>query len=576
MVTLRIRLPERDDGLGVELPEGTAVLLGREPSRERLNMAYLGMLRGVTLRAVQIASPRVSANHLLAWNHGGVVRVCDLSSRNGSWMRLAPSALAELPGQIDVTLELAATTSSPRPVTYPKDADWDTERDYADAVVRAVRDWFKQLGLSAQVKVSTTEKAEEDADSLALADGSILLVSPPRDATFEMPWHIVIERLGVYTHEQNLRFDLLQGHDEDFVLASQPMRTAHRELADAAAYGMRVMLLGPTGAGKERLARCYHKHSRQHRGPYATVNCALLRENLLYAQLFGARKGSFTGAVNDVVGLVEAAHEGTLFLDEVGDMDLEVQKALLRFLDSRGEYHRLGDSQPRRVNVQVVCATNVALDNPMMRQGRFRDDLWYRLAVKVVRIPPLRERKEDILAFLRTHTLRGGQIRALDALSRGALERVMSDPWPGNFRDLENFVERLPPIPFPGSITEQICESALREGRGAEPQQSRSQRHSSSDVMNPGGDWTEIATTAFSAFEADNGSPPRNWGQLQTYMEKYLKPVFVANSCGLTDISELNKSINYSELARRLNIADGTTVKMHLGRFLERFRKKPA
>jgi len=581
MTVLRIRVPERDEVREIALGAGEAVIVGRDPTSKRLDQRITELLSGLRLREVQIASKRVSANHLLAWSDGTLLRVWDLLSKNGSWMRVVPRVPIALPATSEVELELASTAHSPPRFTDPKDAQWDHERDYATAVHRAVVDWFTQLGVTVQAWLGTGARPEDDAESMALADGSVLFIAPPRDSTFELPWTVVTERVRTYVNDQNVRYDLLQGHDDDFVLASPGMRIAHRELADAAAYGMRVMILGPTGAGKDRLARCYHKHSRQHRGPYATVNCALLHENLLYAQLFGARKGSFTGAVSDVAGLVEAANEGTLFLDEVGELDLEVQKALLRFLDSRGEYYRLGDTQARRANVQVVCATNVALDNPSVRHGRFRDDLWYRLAVKVVRVPPLRERKEDILGFLRTHYLRGGQVRALDALSKPALEIVMADSWPGNFRDLENFIERLPPNPGLGGISEQICEAALREGRGAtDPAQSRTQRLAGASAefgaLTPGDDWAAIETTAFSAFESDHGSPPANWSQLHTYMEKYLKPVFIANSTKLTEISELSKSINYSELARRLNIADGTTVKMHLGRYIDRFRKKAA
>jgi len=238
--------------------------------------------------------------------------------------------------------------------------------------------------------------------------------------TLDISWQQIRDRINAYISEQNIRFEQLQGHDDDFVLASPVMRIAHRELSDAAAYGVRAMLLGPTGAGKERMARCYHRHSRAHRGPYVSVNCALLKEGLLYAQLFGAKRGSFTGANNDVVGVIESANDGTLFLDEIGDMDREVQKALLRFLDTRGEYQRLGDSVVRHATVQVVCATNTPLDDPEYRQGRFRDDLWYRLGVKVVRIPPLCQRPLDVLAFFRARTIRGGQVRVLDALTKDA------------------------------------------------------------------------------------------------------------------------------------------------------------
>jgi len=252
-------------------------------------------------------------------------------------------------------------------------------------------------------------------------------------------------------------------------------------------------------------------------------------------------------------------------------MDLEVQKALLRFLDSRGEYYRLGDTQVRHTNVQIVCATNAPLDNAVLRHGKFRDDLWYRLAVKVVRVPPLAERHEDIVAYLKVRSLRGGQIKAYEALSPAALRLVMSDHWPGNFRDLENFVERLPAIALPGSISEESCRAALSEGRSPD---NVVPRPIAPPPVQESVSWNEIIESAFAAFEEDNGAAPKSWGQLQNFTEKYLKPVFVATSSDLRELNELGRNVNCSEIARRLDIGDGTTVKLHLLRYLERFRKR--
>jgi DNA-binding NtrC family response regulator len=499
------------------------------------------------------------------------VHTWDLHSRNGTWVRVLPGEPIQLPGGSLISVWVAGGATTSWRLTGPKDAQWATEEEYPEAVLRAVTTWLSTSGMSARISLLTRSKSDVEGETLLLADGTRLLVSQPRGATVELQWLAIVERIRAYVNEQNIRFEQLQGHGEDFILVAPPMRAAHRELVDAAAYGMRLMLLGPTGAGKERLARCYHKHSRQHRGPYSAVNCALLRENLLYAQLFGAKKGSFTGAVTDLVGVVEAANDGTLFLDEVGDMDLEVQKALLRFLDSRGEYYRLGDSQPRHANVQIVCATNVGLDDAAVRIGRFRDDLWYRLAVKVVRIPPLAKRHEDIVAYLKLRPLRGGQIKAYDALSPAALRHVLADPWPGNFRDLENFIERLPAYATAGSLTVEACSAALSEGRSSGSVPPPSVR--SSPVQSPTS-WNDMIETAFAAFEEDNGAAPRSWGQLQNFTEKYLKPVFVATSSDLQDLNELSRTVNCSEIARRLDIGDGTTVKLHLLRYLERFRKR--
>ncbi len=573
MTAISLRLPDCEEDVCLDLTPQSVLLLGRDPNVARLDPKQQEQLAKYPLKAIRLVSQRVSANHLLICHDGQQVRVWDLQSRNGTWIRVVPGHTLLLPTDVRLTFELAGGTTTALRLIGPKDAQWSTNEEYPAAVLREVTTWFTRVDVNARIGISAASKLESDGESLLLADGTKLIVSHSRGATVELPWLALIERIRTYVNEQNIRYEQLQGHGEDFILVSPPMRTAHRELVDAAAYGMRLMLLGPTGAGKDRLARCYHKHSRQHRGPYATVNCALLRENLLYSQLFGAKKGSFTGAVTDLVGVVEAANDGTLFLDEVGDMDLEVQKALLRFLDSRGEYYRLGDTQPRHTNVQIVCATNAPLDNAMLRHGKFRDDLWYRLAVKVVRVPPLAERHEDVVAYLKVRSLRGGQIKAYEALSSAALRQVLSDQWPGNFRDLENFVERLPAQALPGSISEEMCSAALREGRGPG---NVMVRPSVPPPIQNGASWNEIIESAFSAFEEDNGAAPKSWGQLQNFTEKYLKPVFVATSSDLRDLNELGRNVNCSEIARRLDIGDGTTVKLHLLRYLERFRKRLA
>ena len=571
MADLLLHLPDREEDVVLELLPHSAILVGRDPNVARLDPALREQLAEYPLKSVRLPSQRVSANHLLVYHDGTQVRAWDLHSRNGTWVRVMPGHTLVLPAEVALSFELAGGTNTALRVVGPKDAQWTTNEEYPAAILREITHWLAQVGMTARLAISTS-MADSEGESLLLADGAKIIIAQPRGATVELPLLAVVDRIRAYVNEQNVRFEQLQGHGDDFILVAPPMRAAHRELVDAAAYGMRLMLLGPTGAGKERLARCYHKHSRQHRGPYTTVNCALLQESLLYSQLFGAKKGSFTGAVTDLVGVVEAANEGTLFLDEVGDMDLEVQKALLRFLDSRGEYYRLGDSQPRHTNVQIVCATNVPLDNPALRQGKFRDDLWYRLAVKVVRVPPLAERHEDIVAYLKVKSLRGGQIKAYDALSASALRLVLADPWPGNFRDLENFIERLPAYASPTTLSEEVCLAALSEGRSPPSRTARSTL--TPTVQNPGS-WNEIIESAFSAFEEDNGAAPKNWGQLQNFTEKYLKPVFVATSSDLKELNELGRSVNCSEIARRLDIGDGTTVKLHLIRYVERFRKRP-
>jgi len=203
-----------------------------------------------------------------------------------------------------------------------------------------------------------------------------------------------------------------------------------------------VLITGETGTGKELIARGIHEISRRAANPFVVVNCAAIPEALLEAELFGHARGAFTGAVQSRVGRIHNAHEGTLFLDEIGDLPLTMQAKLLRFLQD-GEVQRLGSSDVFRVDVRVVCATNVNLLNHV-KQRLFRQDLYYRIAVFPVELPPLRERPEDIgpLAekFLADLCHEAGI--PPKRLSASSIAFLRQSPWPGNVRELQHSVER--------------------------------------------------------------------------------------------------------------------------------------
>ncbi|MCU0664224.1 MAG: sigma 54-interacting transcriptional regulator [Myxococcota bacterium] len=202
-----------------------------------------------------------------------------------------------------------------------------------------------------------------------------------------------------------------------------------------------VLITGESGTGKERVARAIHERSRRSKGPFVAINCAALPLSLLETELFGHVRGAFTGAVRDRMGLVEEADAGTLFLDEVGDMPLELQSKLLRFLELR-RFQRVGDNAEREVDVRLVSATNRPLLEDVAAR-RFREDLYYRLRVIPLHLPPLRERVEDIpllaahlLPLLAQRLHRPGM-----TLSPSALERLLAHRWPGNVRELVNALE---------------------------------------------------------------------------------------------------------------------------------------
>ncbi len=214
-----------------------------------------------------------------------------------------------------------------------------------------------------------------------------------------------------------------------------------RRARDYARSHLPVLIEGPSGTGKELLAEGVHRLSARRRGPWIAVNCGALPAGLLESELFGVRRGAFTGASNDRVGLIESADDGTLFLDEVGEMEAPTQAKLLRFLE-QGEIRRLGENDVRRVDVRVVAATNRDLRS-RSREGTFRADLFYRLCGAPLTVPPLVERPQDI-PLLVAHILdrlasRHGVRPEIDAEVAPGLRRRR---WPGNVRQLRNEVER--------------------------------------------------------------------------------------------------------------------------------------
>jgi two-component system, NtrC family, response regulator len=229
----------------------------------------------------------------------------------------------------------------------------------------------------------------------------------------------------------------------DGIIASSPeMMRALRAIEKIAPTDVTVLLLGESGTGKELLAHAIHKLSPRSQGPFIPINCAAIPATLLESELFGHEKGAFTGALKQNIGRIESADRGTLFLDEIGDVPLPMQVKLLRFLQDQ-IVERVGGRKPVQVDVRIVCATNQDLDR-MMAEGRFREDLYYRLNEVTVRVPPLRERLGDpvVLAsfFLRRFASEYG--RPVRGFAPAALAAIKDHRWPGNVRELENRVKR--------------------------------------------------------------------------------------------------------------------------------------
>ena len=220
------------------------------------------------------------------------------------------------------------------------------------------------------------------------------------------------------------------------------MTGVYKQIAHAASADAPVLIIGESGTGKELVARAIHQHGNRSSRPFVPINCGALTETLLESELFGHIKGSFTGAVADAKGVFQTAHTGTVFLDEVGEMSPALQVKLLRVLQE-GEVRPVGSSRSVKTDVRIVAATNVDVERAVA-EGKFRQDLFYRLGVVIITLPPLRERREDI-PLLIERFLKAASAKAMKQvdLTPAAVEALASYHWPGNVRELENMIERL-------------------------------------------------------------------------------------------------------------------------------------
>lgn len=229
---------------------------------------------------------------------------------------------------------------------------------------------------------------------------------------------------------------------DDFISESRIINNIKDLASKASRYDTTVLITGESGTGKELLARSIHKNSVRKDGPFLAVNCAAIPDNLLESELFGYAKGAFTGATESKPGLMENANGGTLFLDEIGDIPIHLQSKLLRVLQEQ-EVRRLGETKSRDIDVRIIAATNRELEDEV-KAGNFRSDLFYRLNVLPIRVPSLRERREDIPVLVQFFIDKFNKKlnRKVRGFSREAMNELLRYPWYGNVRELENFIER--------------------------------------------------------------------------------------------------------------------------------------
>lgn len=244
--------------------------------------------------------------------------------------------------------------------------------------------------------------------------------------------------------------------------SSPPMLEVYRMTRKVAPTTATVLLTGETGTGKELIARALHELSPRATGPFIRVNCGALSESLLESELFGHAKGAFTSAVENRTGRFEAAHGGTIFLDEINSVSYQLQVKLLRVLQEH-EFERVGDTRTIRVDVRVIAATNVDLQDEITA-GRFREDLFYRLNVIPIYLPALRERGDDIAALVNFFVWRYAQANRIQSgrVSADALRYLQQYDWPGNVRELQNYVERALVLSANGEISADLLPPHVR------------------------------------------------------------------------------------------------------------------
>jgi hypothetical protein len=599
MGEMRIHLhpPDGAPEEATSLLPGDALLVGRAPDR----VAAASTLAGPAVnRELSLASARVSSNHLLLWRTGDTLCARDLASKNGTFVRLEPDAVASMAGVGDAHFFLAA----PRPAT-PGVSLSDvpivdaTPEAFADRLRGIVLSWLAQSGLSSglSVVVSDARRAhgavpgpppqDDTRFSLPLVDGLALEIEDTDPGRTEVRWDGLKTELFPYVDEQVARWRAcfaVRGRGA-LAFGSPGAARALREVLEAGRLRVPLMLRGESGTGKTALAAIYARRESSRPGragplagseggpPFVTVHCAHLDAALAHATLFGAMKGSYTSAERTLLGAVKLADGGVLFLDDVDALPPETQAKLLRFLDE-GRYEPLGHGQrePLVAHVRVVASTNVDL-RPAVRERRFREDLYWRLHMgAVVRVPPLRERPEDIEQLFRDLPGEGAfepagagrQGRSVrDRLDAAALDfLVRGHPWRGNFRECLRFCTRVRMEPAEaGPLTRRRSEGILAEA-SLEPEV-RVAPTSVEDGKTPFERSLHQAVAWW--FESEGGAPER-FDELGRFCETYLKSAFVAQSLGLGDADERPESFDRD---RRQSLGcDLTTLKRKVDEYV--------
>jgi DNA-binding NtrC family response regulator len=321
-----------------------------------------------------------------------------------------------------------------------------------ETIVPSEMDIVSYLNTShgAEIIILTTINGLDQATNALRNGAAFYLVKPVKPADLKS----VIDKLSLRAASRDNSREIEQRFLSDLMAGSPLMQKLLKFSMKIAPTPSTVLIGGESGTGKEFFAKIIHRMSKRSDGRFVALNCGAIPDTLFESELFGHKKGSFTGADRDKTGIVEEAHMGTLFLDEVGELSLSAQVKLLRFLQER-EFRRIGDSVTRSVDVRVIAATNKDLST-LIKQGTFREDLYFRLNVFYLHLPPLRERTETLPNLIRLFVHRNNQNfdKNINHISKNAEAILANYEYPGNIRELENIIEHAMVLAENGEITE--------------------------------------------------------------------------------------------------------------------------
>lgn len=301
----------------------------------------------------------------------------------------------------------------------------------------------KSLNPEIRVVIMTAYQDTRQAVEILKTGADDYLIKPTKEQDIKRLLILTYEKLTYHRETETVRREIEEIFEDSSIISrSRGMMEVMRSAAISAHSDTTVLITGESGTGKELIARLIHKKSRRKDRAFVAVNISALSESLAESELFGHRRGAFTGAEEDRIGRFEEARGGTIFIDEIGDIPQTLQVKLLRFLQF-GEIERVGENTTKKLDVRIVAATNRDLKD-LVRIGKFRADLYYRINVIPIHIPPLRQRKEDIPAlidhFIEKYSREND--KTVRNVSREVLDRIMRSPLPGNVRELENLIER--------------------------------------------------------------------------------------------------------------------------------------